>query len=385
MESIESKKYNKMTAYSLTLIAIVVFFAVLKATASFTIPIFIALFLFLLVNPILQKMDKLKIPKAISILILMVAILVIFILCIYIFYVMINSLMAKLPSYVLKVNQLDERLSNSLRHFFDVPDNEPFSILEMLNIDWLGIITSFLTSASSKLVDILGDCMLVYLYLFFMMVERASIYPKIMVSLPEEKATKVKGVVDTLNKTTSRYLMLKVLISAITGVLFYLTAIISGLDFALVWGMLAFILNFIPTIGSIVSTAGAIFMAVLQFMPHWGVIIAIGLTLVAIQMVLGNIIEPRLQGNRLNLSPLAILFSLALWGFIWGIAGMFLAVPLTALIQIMCSQSPTLKPIAIFLSTGSIAKARGKKGFFERQKSERKKKKGKDIEAEEDK
>ncbi len=382
MESVEGGKYKKLLSYSVALMAIIAVFFVLKVASSFILPVIIALFLFILVNPFLNRCDKAKIPKPLSIIIAMLIVLVLFILFIYTFSMMINSLMAQLPSYVQRVNQLDVRISNSLRSFFDVGENEPFSVLQMLNIDWFGIITSFLTSASSKFVNIFGDCMLIYLYLFFMIVERATIYPKIIVSLPEERGKKVMAVVTSMSKKTSRYLILKVVVSAVTGCLFYLTAFLMRLDFALVWGIMAFILNFIPTIGSIIVTAGAVFMAILQFMPHWGYITIIALILIAIQMVLGNIIEPRIQGNQLNLSPLAILISLALWSYIWGIAGMFLAVPLTALLQITCSQSPTLKPIAIFISTGSIAKPK-KKRFFSKQRAKWAKKMGKgEIEGE---
>ena len=118
------------------------------------------------------------------------------------------------------------------------------------------------------------------------------------------------------------------------------------------WGVLAVILNFIPTIGSIVGTAGTIIMAIIQYAPDWGYVIYIALLMISIEMVLGNIIDPRLQGVQLNISPLVILVSLAVWGYIWGIAGMFLAVPLTSIIQIICANIPTLKPVAIMLSEG---------------------------------
>ena len=135
--------------------------------------------------------------------------------------------------------------------------------------------------------------------------------------------------------------------------MFYVTSIIAGVDFPLVWGMLAFLLNFIPTIGSIVVTALAIFMATVQFMPDWSRIIFIGLLYISIEMVLGNIIDPKLQGVQLNISPLIILISLAVWGYVWGLVGMFLAVPLTSMTQVVCSNIPSLQPIAVLLSSGT--------------------------------
>ena len=158
--------------------------------------------------------------------------------------------------------------------------------------------------------------------------------------------------VSRMNRQMSKYLLIKVVISVATGILFYFASVLTGLDFALVWGVLAAILNFIPTIGSIVSTAGTIIMAIIQFSPDWGYVIYVSLLMVSIEMVLGNIIDPRLQGVQLNISPFVILISLAIWGYIWGIAGMFLSVPLTSIIQIISANIPSLKPVAIMLSEG---------------------------------
>ena len=158
--------------------------------------------------------------------------------------------------------------------------------------------------------------------------------------------------VERMNKQTSKYLMMKVIISLATGVLYYFAAVITHLDFALVWGVLAVILNFIPTIGSIVCTAGTIIMAIIQFAPDWGTIVLITVLMISIEMVLGNIIDPRMQGMQLNISPLVILIMLAIWGYVWGLPGMFLSVPLTSMMQIICANVPSLRPIAIMLSEG---------------------------------
>ena len=156
-----------------------------------------------------------------------------------------------------------------------------------------------------------------------------------------------------INRQISKYLVLKLLISLITGLMFYLTAVVTGLDFALVWGVLATLLNFIPTIGSIIVTVLTILMAVIQFAPDsWINIVYVFLLTISIEMILGNIIDPRLQGVQLNMSPLMILVSLSIWGYIWGLPGMFLAVPIMSIIQIVCAITPSLKPIAVLLSSG---------------------------------
>lgn len=354
MEQVRADRYTKITTYSLAFGACVLGLFLMKSLANEILPVVVAFFLFIFVNPILSKFDQLRMPKIISMVIAMALVIAFFFLFAYVFFVMVNTLMTQLPQYVSKVNALDVFLSDKLRNFFDVDEGQSFSILAWLNIDWFGIITSFLTSASSKFVDIIGDCMLVLLYLMFIILERATIFPKIVVALPKDRGRKLAEMVGRMNKLISKYLFIKIIISSATGLLFYLTAVLVGMDFPLVWGVLALILNFIPTIGSIVVTASAILMAIVQFLPNWDIVLIAGALFISIQMILGNILDPKLQGVQLNISPLVILISLAIWGYVWGILGMFLAVPLTSILQIVCASSENLKPVAILLSTGKI-------------------------------
>ena len=126
-----------------------------------------------------------------------------------------------------------------------------------------------------------------------------------------------------------------------------------GLDFAFLWGVLAVVMNFIPTIGSIVITVLTIFMAVVQFLPNWTPILIVAAGTILTQNIIGNIIDPRLQGNQLNLSPFVILVALSVFGYVWGIVGMFLAVPLLSVLQIVFANMEETKPIAILMSSGN--------------------------------
>ncbi len=337
----------------LAFIAAVLFLFILKACSEFILPIVIAFFIFVLVSPILSRLDKLRIPRFISMILVMLLVLVVFVLFVYVFFMMVNMLIQPdgIPAYAARVQSFDRYLSALIAPYMD-EDPATFSILMLLNIDWYGLLMASLTSISGKFISILSDALLVYVYLLFIIMERQTIFPKLLEAFPRGKAQRAGQMVSRMNRQMSKYLILKVVISVATGILFYFASLISGLDFALVWGVLAVILNFIPTIGSIVGTAGTIIMAIIQYAPDWGYVIYIALLMISIEMVLGNIIDPRLQGVQLNISPLVILVSLAVWGYIWGIAGMFLAVPLTSIIQIICANIPTLKPVAIMLSEG---------------------------------
>ena len=339
---------------------IIIFFAIafflylMKTTASIIVPMVIAFFIFIFLNPLLSRLDKLHVPRILSMLITLAIVAAVFVLFLYVFFIMVNMLMSPesgIAAYAARVNQLDATISASLAPYLD-EDPDTFSLLSWLNINWYSVLMSGLASVSSKFISVLSDALLVFLYLMFIILERQTILPKLLAALPRGKVQRATQMVERMNKQTSKYLFMKVIISLATGIMFYFASVITQLDFALVWGVLAVILNFIPTIGSIVCTAGTIIMAIIQFAPDWGNIVLVAVLMISIEMVIGNIIDPRMQGMQLNISPLVILISLAIWGYVWGLPGMFLSVPLTSMMQIICANVPSLRPIAIMLSEG---------------------------------
>ncbi len=341
----------------LAFIAVIVLLAVMKAIASIIVPFLIAIFVFLIVNPILQKMDKLKIPKVISMLVTMCLVACVFVIFIYLFFMIVDMLVRPdgLPAYVVRVQELDRNLSQFVAPYLD-EDPATFSILSWLNINWYSVAMTSLTSISGKFISVMSDVLLVLVYLLFIILERQTLLPKLLAAFPRGRVQRMSQLLSRINRQVSRYLAIKIIISLVTGILFYSGAVFTGLDFALIWGVLAMVLNFIPTIGSIVVTAGTILMALVQFAPDWGQIILISVMMIMFEFLLGNIIDPRLQGAQLNISPLVILASLAVWGYVWGVVGMFLAVPLTSIMQIVCANIPSLRPIAIILSEGHYYK-----------------------------
>ena len=376
-----NQPYLRQIRNALVFMAIILLGFIMKTGMNVLLPIVIAVFIFVMVNPILNKMDKLKVPKFLSLIAILAIVVLVAGALLYTVIVMVNMLLSKLPYYSARVQMFDEFISNHVALFFD---EEPgsFSVLGLLNVDWLGLAIGTLSSFSTKIIDILKDCMLIFVYLLFLLMERHSFMPKLLSAFPHDKAERFAQLGMKMNRQMSKYIFLKIGISAATGVMFYLVAVLTGLDFALVWGVLAFILNFIPTIGSIIVTGGTILMAMIQFMPNWGMIVYIALMMTSIEMILGNVIDPKLQGVQLNISPVVILISLALWGYIWGLIGMFLAVPLTCIIQIVCANIPSLKNVAIFLSTGKFLRQdheeSGKKG--KKKKKNEKEETGMDIE-----
>ncbi len=149
------------------------------------------------------------------------------------------------------------------------------------------------------------------------------------------------------------YLSIKTVTSLLTGVLIWICLAIIGLDYAIIWALIAFLLNYIPNIGSIIAAVPAVLFALIQ-LGFGGVIWTTG-AFVAVNMIIGNAVEPKMMGQGLGLSTFVVFLSLLFWGFVLGTVGMFLSVPLTMTIKIMLEQNPNTKWIAILLGTQNEA------------------------------
>ena len=143
-----------------------------------------------------------------------------------------------------------------------------------------------------------------------------------------------------------RYLATKTALSAITGILVTLILAYLGLELAVVFGVLTFILNFIPSIGSIIATLLPLPVAYAQFESGWMLLWVLLLLPGSVQMLIGNVIEPRIMGEGLDLHPITILFALTFWGLLWGPIGAILAVPITAILRIAMARFQSLQPVA---------------------------------------
>jgi AI-2 transport protein TqsA len=340
------KKTRDSAKTSLIIIAIILVAATLKIASTVTLPLGISLFLFLLLNPLLNRLEKLKVPRWIGVVLSMLILLVVFMFASWFSFFTIDRLVQRLPMYIRRFIVIDAWAAEKMGL------DPGTSFLSYLNFDWQGLILSSLSSVSSKTINIISKASLIYIFVLFLLLERQSLIPKLKIATPRGKGMRIAVLFERVNRQVSKYLLLKALISAATGLLFYLASLATGLDFAVMWGVLAFVLNFIPSIGSIIITLLTIVMAILQFFPNWASVIYVAILMISIQTVLGNILDPRIQGVQLNLSPFVILVSLSIWGFIWGVAGMFLAVPITSVIQIVCANVESLKPFAVMIGSG---------------------------------
>ncbi len=228
-----------------------------------------------------------------------------------------------------------------------------------LNLDILQIAKEYssginfggiLSAIFNSITGIFNQSLMILLYTLFIFIEENFFQVKLKAIFNQEKQYKqVKTILKKIESSMSHYLGLKTCVSAITAGLSYATLLVIGIDSPEFWAFLIFIFNFIPTIGSLLGTAFPAIFALLQFgafIPCLIILASIGV----IQLLIGNVLEPKLMGNSLNISSLFAIISLSFWGVIWGITGMILSIPIAVIIIILCSQFNKTKSLAILLS-----------------------------------
>ena len=257
----------------------------------------------------------------------------------------IASSMVELSSTIaqldVKFYAIIEKLSVSTG--FDLSDKfeklfEQFSIASLIN----KVIAAF--------SSIVSNIMQILLYVLFLLLDQRFFNAKINALFPNyENRVKAKEVLSSVSKTIRMYISITTIISLSTGFLTYLICEFFSLQGAVLWGFLAFILNFIPSIGSIIAVIIPTIFALIQFAELSEVIFFL-ISLTTIQFVIGNVIYPKLMGNKLNISQFVVILSLVMWGAMWGTVGMFLSVPLMMILLIILSQFENTKGMAILIS-----------------------------------
>ncbi|MBO3697230.1 AI-2E family transporter [Roseivirga sp. E12] len=253
----------------------------------------------------------------------------------------IDSLMLSYESYKVNINSLLDQVNES----FNINIQEQFNTAQD-GFDYGDILGSIAGSISG----ILGDAIIILVYAAFMFSEETSFKNKLtkMFNTPDEESRATK-IMNKIGNSFGDYIRLKTYVSLLTGVVGYIFLAIMGVDSPFFWALLMFLLNYIPTIGSLVATVFPAVFSLMQFGefgPFFIILVGLGL----IEWVIGNVVEPKIMGNSLNLSPLVTILALIVWGQIWGITGMLLSTPITVVMVIIFSQFAQTRRVAIILS-----------------------------------
>ncbi len=334
---------NRVTTACLLILVIFIIGVVLKLAGPVLFPFFLAIFLSFTLYPVLDFLTRFKIPRAVAIVFILLGTFFIVYLLGSLLYSSGKTFAAEFPKYGQKINDI----LTSIQERIKIPSQEleSFNLVEQLNIP------NLLLSTLGTFFSFLSNLFLILIFLVFILAGRGETEPKVFRSFKRKQGETFVQIKNNIDAQIQRYLGIKTIISFITGLLATIVLLIFGVDFAILFGFLTFILNYIPNIGSIFATVLPLIIAIFQFdtlWPAFWILIILG----SIQMTLGNFIEPRVMGRGLGLSPLVVLFSLFFWGWLWGLPGMILAVPIAAIIKIVTSNIPSLKFISVLISRG---------------------------------
>lgn len=351
----KEKNYTRRIFILLSVLGVVLIFAILKATKSFSIQIFLSVLLALIALPAIRKMhSKFRMPWVVGVLVTLVA----FILLIGGFARLLQasatSIMSAYPRYEDRLLALYKYSAQQFNLSYDEGKTLIENLLAQLKIRQY--LQSAALSVSNTALSFAKNLFVIFMMYTFLLVEAGTFEKKISVAFEGKMRHRVKSVITKVIVDTTSYISIKFVISLATGVAVFAGLSIVGVDFAIAWAFLAFLLNFIPTFGSVISFLLTTFFALLQFFPSVPPVLATALIVFLVNIILGNIVEPRVAGGNLDISPFLILVSLSVWGWIWGFIGMILAVPFLAFIKIFCENVTFLKPVAILIGNNKSAR-----------------------------
>lgn len=258
--------------------------------------------------------------------------------------VTVDQLLELAPVYQENLEALLARLTG----FFGVRTNPTWEEIRDATVGRMDM-RSLLGALLASLTSFGGSVFLVVVYAGFLFGERASFRGKLDAAFPKGQAAQTREVIADINTRIGEYLAVKTLINVVLGCASYLILWAMDVDFALFWAVMIGMMNYIPYVGSMIGVAFPVILSLAQFgSVYTSVLLAALLT--SAQMLVGNVLEPRLIGRQLNLSPFVVLVALSVWAALWGIPGAILAIPMTSMITIICAAFPATRFVAVLLS-----------------------------------
>ena len=316
----------------------------MQAARVILVPFLVAVFIAILCTPILRALERVRIPTGIAV--AMVIVLIIGIVTLAGTFVggSIGAFNDRLPFYQARLNE----------RFTDIAAlvGQEVTVSGLLNNIQPGAAMGFAANLLNALQGLLANFFLIMFTVVFILLEASSMPSKMQLVLSASRGD--PEYFRRFTESVQRYLGIKTLTSLATGITVGLLTAAFGLDFPILWGLLAFLLNYVPNIGSLIAAIPAIFIALIQFSLLQALMITLGYFV--INITIGGVIEPRVMGRGLGLSTLIVFLSLIFWGWIFGPVGMLLAVPLTMTAKIALESSERTTAVALLLSAPERAK-----------------------------
>ncbi|MFT7005344.1 MAG: AI-2 transport protein TqsA [Sulfurimonas sp.] len=328
--------------FFIVLASVVIVLAGVKSAASIVVPFLLSVFIAIVLSPAYKYFNKKGLPNGLS-LTLVIALFVIFLASVA------RLVGTSAQEFSSNIGFYEEQIIAAFGQIsafavnlgFDLPEKEIVSIINPKQIMQLtsGIIQG--------IGSIFTNGFVILLSVIFMLLESGHFVSKISFATSDNNV--INNIEEILSKI-KRYMVLKALISLFTGLVIWVALLIIGTDYAFLWAVLAFLLNFIPNIGSIIAAAPAVLLTLVQL--DYISALMVTCVYVAVNVVIGSVIEPKIMGKGLGLSTLVVFLSLLFWGWLLGIVGMLLSIPLTMMAKIVLDANENTRWMAVLLGTG---------------------------------
>lgn len=340
-----SETFSPVARFLLLAAAFVVVVAGMKQAQSLLVPFLLSVFIAMLCSPLLSWLQVRRIPSSLAI----VMIILMVVLAVVLLGVVVGGSIQRfgedMPAYQQALTQMLDNVIPWLNKVGLETDAE--HIRQIFNpAQAMKVVGTVLASFGNTMTNAL----MIILTVVFILAEQAGFAAKLVQARGGDRAA--LNAMESFNKAVNSYMGLKALISLLTGVLAYILLVSLGVDYAVMWALMAFLLNFVPTVGSILAALPPVLLALVQ--PGLGPIDALWVAVgyVLINGVVGNGIEPRVMGRGLNLSPLIVFLSLVFWGWVLGPVGMLLSIPLTIMVKIALESNSSTRWIGTLLGAG---------------------------------
>lgn len=333
---------RRTTNTLLLFLVIPLFFYILKILSFIFIPLLFSMFLALLFLPLMRQLGRWRVPKFLSIIIVLVLVLITLKLGVELIQLSTKQILTSNSQFFDKAEGKLNALSVYLfdNFGFSVPQNKNF-ISQFFNQDYLGSTFQFLRKFFTTIL-------MTAFFMVLWLAESINVHKLLNNTLLKQKYTSVKTFMK-IEKDLIKFIKVKFLVSALTGLFTGLMCVYFDISFPIFWGLFAFVINFVQMVGSFIAVILLSLFAFVELDTSSTLLFFI-LSITAVQVAIGAILEPIMMGKSFSLNIIAVLVMLMFWGFLWGVPGLIMAIPITVFVKIILEQFPNTKIIASLLS-----------------------------------
>ena len=334
---------SPMSRGLITAAAFVIVVAGIKQAEAILVPFLLSVFIVLIFSPLLAWLKKRRVPSGLAIGLIMFVMVIVGWLIGILLGASIRDFSNNLPEYQARLTEISQGLLIWLAEY-----GIEIDLSQLQDKFDPGVALKLAGNTLTSFGNVMTNAFLILLTVVFILAEEMSFSDKLRTARGSSTAS--EGALKGFAQSVNSYLALKSSLSLLTGLLIMFWLWILGVDYPVMWGTMAFLLNFIPTVGSIIAAVPAVLLALIQLGPSYAGLTALGY--VVVNVGVGNMLEPKLMGNGLNLSPLVVFLSLVYWGWVLGPVGMFLSIPLTIMAKLALENQPDTRWIGVMLGSG---------------------------------